>query len=149
VSSSEAIASELPPPGIVLPSAEEAIRPVLKASPVALARARLLYDVARRRTEALGVDAFSDPAWHMLLDLFLTESGGGRLSVTALCIGSRSSTTTALRYVGLLQGAGLIVRCRDSTDARRSYVRLTEAAWQSLNRLLDPAAHPEDSLCEP
>ena len=104
--------------------------------------ARRLYDIAVRRTAALGADLFSDPAWLMLLDLYLSEAKGERLCVTAVCAGSCSSSSTALRYVGLLQRNGLIVRHPDERDGRRSYVQLTARAREALTVLLESAARP-------
>jgi DNA-binding MarR family transcriptional regulator len=73
----------------------------------------------------------------MLLDLFISGVGCRKLSVTALCIGARTSTTTALRYLSALQDAGLVERSSDATDGRRSYVQLSVAGWHTMSVLLD------------
>jgi DNA-binding MarR family transcriptional regulator len=92
--------------------------------------------MAVKRRQLLGDRLFFDPAWNMLLDLFISESTGRRLSVTALCIGSHSSAATALRYATLLMDAGLIARVADETDGRRSHVHLTAEGWRVMKTLL-------------
>lgn len=107
-----------------------------------LERARVAYDISARRRSTLGPGLFADPAWNILLDLFLSDECGRDLSVTAVCIGSRSSAATALRYITLLVERGLIVRIADEHDGRRTYVRLTARGWNDMVSLLgdDPAA---------
>ncbi len=100
-------------------------------------RARLAYEIGARRRLAFGAGLFSDPAWNILLDLFLSDEGGRDLSVTAVCIGSRSSSATALRYITLLAQRGLIDRIADELDGRRTYVRLTAKGWNAMVRLFE------------
>ena len=100
-------------------------------------RARLAYDIGARRRSALGQGLFSDPAWNILLDLFLSEDDGRDLSVTAVCIGSRSSAATALRYITLLVERKLIDRIADEHDGRRTYVRLTAKGRNAMVTLFN------------
>ncbi|WP_018700547.1 response regulator [Amorphus coralli] len=80
---------------------------------------------------------FSDPAWDMLLDLALAEASGRATSVTSLCLASRAPTTTALRRIDDLQGAGLIERIPDRDDRRRIVVRLTDRGRQRMRDFTD------------
>jgi hypothetical protein len=98
--------------------------------------AKRLYALRRRRNELLDADMFSDPAWDMLLDLFITGAEGRRLSVSGVCIGSHAPAATALRYLALLQERGLVRRMVDSTDGRRTLVELTELGQRSMQTLL-------------
>lgn len=91
-----------------------------------LAAARKAYDFAERKSAALTSGLSSDPTWLMMLDLFISHAEGTRLSVTDLCIGSRASPATALRYLSLLERSDYAIRIADPTDRRRSYVRLTD-----------------------
>ena len=109
----------------------------LVATTKTMDRARLAYDIGARRRAALGPGLFPDPAWNILLDLFLSDAGGRDLSVTAVCIGSRSSAATALRYITLLVQRGLIDRIADEHDGRRTYVRLTAKGWNAMVALFD------------
>jgi DNA-binding IclR family transcriptional regulator len=73
-----------------------------------------------------------EPAWNILLDLFISGAANRTLSVSAVCIGARSPAATALRYLSLLQEAGLVERSPDTSDARRSHVRLTSKGWSKM-----------------
>jgi hypothetical protein len=42
---------------------------------------------------------FADPAWDILIDLFIASEEDQRISVSSACIGSAVPTTTALRYI--------------------------------------------------
>lgn len=109
----------------------------LVATRATMDRARSAYDIGARRRLALGPGLFSDPAWNILLDLFLSDEGGRDLSVTAVCIGSRSSAATALRYITLLVERRLIDRIADEDDGRRTYVRLTAKGWNAMVALFE------------
>lgn len=93
----------------------------------------------RRRSDrrlVLGPDLFSDPAWDMLLDLFLARDTGQRVAVSSLCVASGIPTTTALRWIRLLEAQGLLLRERDREDGRRSFVDLTPLARDKVETLL-------------
>lgn len=109
----------------------------LVAPAAIMERARIAYDICARRRAALGPGLFADPAWNILLDLFLSDESGRDLSVTAVCIGSRSSAATALRYITLLVQRGLVDRIADEHDGRRTYVRLTTKGWNAMVTLFD------------
>ncbi|SFO06160.1 MarR family winged helix-turn-helix transcriptional regulator [Sphingomonas sp. OK281] len=98
--------------------------------------ARRLYAMRKVRDEMLGEALFSEPAWNILLDLFISDHEGSRLSVSAVCIGARAPSATALRYLTMLQDADLVERTRDERDARRSHVRLTVLGKRRMSSLL-------------
>ncbi len=98
---------------------------------------------------------FGEPAWDLLLDLFIASLEGKRVPVTSACIGAAVPTTTALRWIALLEAQGLISRENDSSDARRVFVRLSDAALQSMTdyfariakvRKIDHAALPPAAM---
>ena len=98
--------------------------------------ARQAYALSIRRSAALGNGLFSDPAWNMLLDLLITNASGRRLSVKAVCLGSQSSSATALRYLSALGAGGYIERFADCDDGRRSYVQLSTLGRDRMIELL-------------
>jgi predicted transcriptional regulator len=83
-----------------------------------LALARMIYKARRGRAEFFGADLFADPAWDILLELFIAELCGKRTSTTRLCIAAAVPPTTALRYATHLESLGLVSRASCDTDAR-------------------------------
>lgn len=79
---------------------------------------------------------FGEPAWEMLLDLFVATSKGKRVSVSSLCIASIAPTTTALRYITVMTQRGLIVRTPDENDQRRVFITLSDPALEIMNTIL-------------
>ncbi len=98
--------------------------------------ARRLYELRKVRDALLGDALFSEPAWDILLDLFISEHEQRRLSVSAVCIGARAPSATALRYLAMLQDADLVERIRDACDGRRSHVQLTPLGRLRMVNLL-------------
>lgn len=113
--------------------------------PSLLSNAEKLYRLAMRRKQLLGPDLFGDPAWHMLLDVFISEAKGTRLSVSDVCIGSLASFATALRYLAILTESGLVTRSEDRDDRRRTFVTLAQPGLLLMLSLLedDPPGLPQ------
>lgn len=84
-------------------------------------------EVLRRASRAKVVpdQLLGEPAWDILLDLFVAEGSGQRVSVTSLSIASGCPATTGLRYIAALESDGLVVREPDPADGRRRFVRLS------------------------
>lgn len=95
--------------------------------------ARRFYKSRRIRSRAFKDDRlFGEPAWDLLLDLFIAEAEGKKLSVTAACIGAAVPTSTALRWLLILEQRGLLTRESDPTDARRVFLRLTGEGYARM-----------------
>ena len=70
---------------------------------------------------------------------------------TSACIGSAVPSTTALRWIAILEKQGLLVREADASDARRVYVKLSASGYAAMLEyfssssrsvvLLDEASH--------
>ena len=75
------------------------------------------------KTEGL----FSDPAWDILLDLFIAYVGGKGIAISSACIASCVPATTALRWIDALAFSGVVSRYPDPKDRRRSLLKLTPA----------------------
>ena len=93
--------------------------------------------VRRRRDKVFPNELFGEPAWDMLLELFLAECAGKRLSVTGACHASRVAVTTALRWVVKLESGGWVHRLADERDARRYWLVLTPHTSSSMRALLE------------
>ena len=94
---------------------------------------RGMLEARRRRTSIFG-SLFADPAWDMLLDLYAIRLEGKSAAVSDLCKSSAVPYTTALRWIGKLEDAGLIVRSGDSNDGRRVWVDLSPAGEERMKR---------------
>lgn len=85
------------------------------------------------RREAFEQDFIvSDPSWDMLLDLCISEIEGRKISVTSVCLASGAPTSTAVRWIGLLEHEGMIERRPDPDDKRRVFVRISRKAFDKM-----------------
>lgn len=84
-----------------------------------------MLSARKSRLKFFESDLFFDPTWAMLLDLYRSDLIGTKLSVSSLCIGSGVPSTTALRYLQVLEDRGYVERVADQSDRRRIFVRLT------------------------
>ena len=100
--------------------------------------ARQTYALRRKRAAIFGnPDLFGEPAWDILLDLFIAQGEGKKVSVSSACIGSAAPATTGLRWLGVLADEGLVVRENDPEDNRRVLVRLTPAGHAAMVRFFE------------
>jgi hypothetical protein len=103
-----------------------------------LALARKAYALRRKRAAIFGnPDLFGEPAWDILLDLYIAAGEGKPVSVSSACIGSAAPATTGLRWLGVLADEGLVVREADAEDHRRVLVRLTPSGQAAMDRFFD------------
>jgi hypothetical protein len=80
---------------------------------------------AEYRTRHFSKEWFGEPAWNMLLELFIQFAGGARVSVKSLVIASGAPETTAGRMLNRLESHGLVERKPSATDRRVMPVSLT------------------------
>jgi DNA-binding MarR family transcriptional regulator len=99
----------------------------------------MIRELAARR-KFLPTELFADPAWDMLLDLYLADILSKRISVSSLCGASNVPATTALRWIGALGREGLIKRTADPYDARRYFIALSEAGLERMDGYFDSLA---------
>lgn len=85
--------------------------------------------VARRRLlrrQLLGApDLFGEPAWDMLLDLFIQQCEGRLLPMSSLCLSTDIPNSSAMKLIQRLCDAGLLERSPDPRDGRRSLIRIS------------------------
>lgn len=91
----------------------------------------------RRKRERILVDLdLGEPAWDILLDLFVSEGEGRQISVSSVCLDSTVPPTTILRQINALAVAGYLERVRDEHDGRRVFAHLTEFARLRMTECL-------------
>jgi len=93
-----------------------------------------------KRNHHFDAGLFADPAWDMMLDLFIAEAEGRETPVMNLCLSSQVPETTTLRWVKTLEHAGIVIRRKDEHDQRRVLVRLSPEAAKALAAYLDETA---------
>ena len=99
--------------------------------------AKRIYETRRIRDHFFPDTLFADPAWDILLDLFIARRSHRKICVSSACVGACVPATTALRWLERLQQSGLIERMSNSGDGRSIFVRLTDEADDRMTALLD------------
>jgi len=103
--------------------------------------ARASYARRRKRAKIFGdSELFGEPAWDILLDLYIAQAEGNPVSVSSACIGSAAPPTTGLRWLGVLADHDLVQREHDPDDQRRVLVRLTEKALTAMDEYFASSA---------
>lgn len=82
---------------------------------------------------------FGEPAWDMLLELYVAQAERREVTMSSICHASHVPQTTALRWVKLLVEAGYVCRIADPDDGRRVLTRLTDAGRAALDAWIDDA----------
>lgn len=87
---------------------------------------------------------FGEPAWDILLDLYLAHQSGKPVAVTSACVAAAVPVTTALRWLGTLEQHELVQRTPDSRDRRRMLVALTTRALDLMDSYFSQVASATD-----
>lgn len=95
-------------------------------------RAKAEIEARAARSRFFKASLFSDPAWDILLELFAAEQEGRRVSISAAGLTAGIPLTTALRWINALEREDLVERAADPTDARRTFLKLTENGRRSM-----------------
>lgn len=107
----------------------------LAGQSIPLDRARDHFKKQKSRERIFGrTTIFSDPAWNILVDLFIASEERKPITVSSACISSSVPTTTALRYLKLLEDDGHILRVEHRSNGRLSLLYLSEATNNQLRR---------------
>jgi len=104
--------------------------------PTLLALARQIQAMRANTAKFFPRDVFRDSAWDMMLELFIAEQQNRPLCVKELILVSGESSTSALRRIDRLEGAGLIRRRTDPADHRRLAVTLTQRGTDAMTAML-------------
>jgi DNA-binding MarR family transcriptional regulator len=86
-----------------------------------------------KRSDFFESKLFSDPAWDLLLILYVTYLDQQRVSITDLTNLAEIPSTTALRWIARLCEQGLLTKTDDPTDNRRVYVALSFRGAVAMN----------------
>jgi len=95
-----------------------------------IVKARQLLRQRRRRERILPRAMFGEPAWDMLLHLYLNDR---RYTIAALTEACNVTPSTALRWIEYLVGDGLVERTPHPTDARAQHIALSQKGRSALD----------------
>ena len=98
-----------------------------------------LYSERIYRSAQFNPALFGEPAWDMLLDLFIQKIDGRRVATTSLCLGANVPQTTALRYIALLEEQGLVLRYTPPDDRRLALIDYTPDGYKRMRQYLSLA----------
>lgn len=84
---------------------------------------------------------FSDPAWDILLDLYVAKSEQREVTIWDACQAASVPKTSGMRWLRILESRHLVEREGDIADQKNATVTLTRDAIAGMNRWLD-RIHP-------
>lgn len=111
-----------------------------------LAAARSWQRVQRLRSNHLNGVLFVDPAWDILLELYIARHENRLVTVSNAALATTVPASTALRWLGSLVEDGWLERQNDRTDHRRINVSMPEATFERMNHLLDEVMDSDRKL---
>ena len=94
--------------------------------------ARKSLSALRERGRLFGAGLFTDPAWTILLQLFVAGEEGRKAKAECVCAAASVPETVALRCIALLVSAKLVKRRPHAGDPAGTYLELTEAGRARL-----------------
>jgi DNA-binding MarR family transcriptional regulator len=100
------------------------------------ALARLIYDNRRTRSELFEEAMFGEPAWDMLLALYVAEGQGRQQTVSRITSWADAPQTTALRWLEYLERENLISREANPLDRRSVFLKMTDKGRATLEDYL-------------
>ena len=110
--------------------AEDATSPISEEMLVARAKEILAHRKLRRRF--LPGELFHEPAWDMLVALFVSHRDHRPTNVKALVAMADAPVTTTQRWIEHLHKLKLIDRVNDPTDRRRIEISLSAAGYDAV-----------------
>jgi len=93
-----------------------------------------IHNARKRRLSLFDGSLFGEPAWDMLLTLFIARCRGEQVTTTRLCAAGGAPHATGLRWISVLHRQGLLQRIRDQSDARVIRIELTETGYALMRR---------------
>lgn len=94
--------------------------------------ARRAWKAQRERERILGPSLAADPAWIILLDLFIARMEEREVTVRSLRSATGLSEATILRWVAQLVQVKMVLRLGEEADPRVARLALTEAGLNGM-----------------
>lgn len=103
-------------------------------------RARQVLTLRKLRGKYFSPVLFREPAWDILLELYVALPERSSLCISDLSTEIRVPMTTALRWLDYLEGSKLVSRQHSPTDKRKSMIALTEEGRARLDQYFEQVA---------
>lgn len=114
-----------------LPESSARVERALEAAQKALRDRQL-------RTDFVGnAEMFGEPAWDILLDLFIRQTNDEATCKLPANIGPDTRPSTVLRWLNVLQQNDLLRFESDPSDQSHHLIRLTPAGYEGMMRYLE------------
>lgn len=97
----------------------------------------------RRRDSLIGHALFAEPAWDMMLRLYIDHHRGQAVDITQLCASSAVAATTALRWIGILIEHKLITHSPAGSHEVDIRLRLSAQGIEEMERYLRDCLYRE------
>jgi hypothetical protein len=97
----------------------------------------------RRRDSLIRHDLFAEPAWDLLLDLYVAHHNRQSVDVERLCAAAAVPETTALRWIGLLMEKELVTLCPRAGESANAQLALSARGVEEMERYLRDFLHRE------
>ena len=119
--------------------ADETRKLIAEAAQAAAAKGGDLTDFARRILTSRGNDnrplhtmLFTNPAWDILLNLYIAETEGRGMTVLDCCLASVVRQSVALRWLTYLKQEGMVLEVTDITQPRQTQIQLSESTKSAI-----------------
>lgn len=124
-------------------------RPVGRSQEMGVQLAQRLFEERQLRNEFLQTsELFGEPAWDILLYIFLSQSKGKGAKVESLAVASRLPVTLAIRWLERLEYEEMIFAYRDEDETGEIFLRLTQETSSSISKYLQRLALMEQEKAE-
>lgn len=99
-------------------------------------RARIVLHSRQLRADYFNRAMFGEPAWDVLLALYITDEAEGRQSIGRIAEWIRAPLTTVARWIDYLEKERLVRREAHPGDKRVIFIRLMEKGRELLDAYL-------------
>lgn len=98
--------------------------------------ARLTLLGRKQRDHYFDPMLFSNPAWDILLNLYVADAEGTPVSVIDSCVASPVPQGVALRWLGYLKQEEMVIETPNSAQPRQTVIRLTDQTRLAVSAYL-------------
>ena len=99
--------------------------------------AERIYRARRDRERVFEDSIFADPAWDLLLDLFVRTQRNEQVSISSACHAASVPEATALRYLKALTEKKYVERISHPNDRRSTTLKMTSLGTDLMIEWLD------------